>query len=100
MPKDNYKRINILIREDQYDLITKHKLSLSGLVRDLIDDRFSKNVILLHVSSKLKKLYDKLISNFGATDRELEKYLVKALDQCLQDKSAEIAKIRKELKSR
>lgn len=100
MMEDKYKRVNILIRPDQHKAVSDGGLSLSGLVRDLLDDRFSETKILLSVSKETKELYDHVISNFGAGDLELENYLVDALDKLLVDKTKEIDSLRNELQNK
>lgn len=96
---ENYKRINILIRPDQHELITGRGLSLSGLVRDLIDDRFNENKITLSMSDRSRELYDNIVSNFGVGDTELERFFVQALDAFLESRSEDIKELRAELKS-
>ena len=98
MSDENYRRINVLIREDQYEEIQERGLSLSGLIRDMIDDRFSETKVLLSVSKKCKKLYDKVISNFGADDLDLEKYLIEGLDKLLEEKTKEIKDLRTKIR--
>ena len=78
----------------------QHKLSISGLVRDLLDDRFSDTTIQLCVTKETKKLYDHIISNFGAGDAELERFIVGALDGFLQEKVKGIEALRKRLKQK
>ena len=80
----DYKRINILIRPQQHRQVLEQGLSLSGLIRDLLDDRFSDTKIILSLSKRSKKLYDHIISNFGAADAELESYIIEALDKFLE----------------
>lgn len=92
-----YKRVNVLIRPDQQARVVQEGLALSGLVRDLIDDRFSKTVVSLSVSPRTRKMYDLVVSNFGVSDRELERYIVEALDAFLRDKASEIDELREEL---
>jgi len=98
--EDKYKRVNILIRPEQHKTVSDNGLSLSGLVRDLLDDRFSETKILLSVSKETKEMYDHVISNFGAGDLELENYLVEALDKLLIDKTKEIDNLRSELQAK
>ena len=98
MAETKYKRVNILIRPDHYNEVTKRNLSLSGLVRDLLDDRFSDMKIILSVSKESKIMYDNIISNFGISDEELAQYVVEALDRFLADKSKEIDKLREDLR--
>ncbi len=93
-----YKRVNVLLTPVQYARVMEAGLSLSGLIRDLLDDRFSDTKVVLNVKSSTKKMYDNIISNFGAGDIELEKYLIGALDRFLIDKEDEIKNIRKKLR--
>ena len=95
--EQKFKRINILIRPDQHDKVMKNGLSLSGLVRDLLDDRFNENIITLSLSKRSKRLYDHIISNFGAGDDELEHFFVEALDRFLEIRSKEIDLLRVQL---
>lgn len=94
---DKFKRINILIRPDQHSQVVKKGLSLSGLVRDLLDDRFNQNKITLSMSARSKKLYDHIVSNFGVGDEELEHFFVEALDRFLDARSKEIETLRMKL---
>ena len=95
--EDRFKRINILIRPDQHEKVTGSGLSLSGLVRDLLDDRFNENIIKLSMSERSKKLYDHIVSNFGVGDEELERFFVEALDRFLVERSKEIDSLRGKL---
>jgi hypothetical protein len=95
---EKFKRINILIRPDQHEQVSELGLSLSGLVRDLLDDRFNDNIITLSMSERSKGLYDHIVSNFGASDAELEQFFVEALDRFLVHRSEQIESIRKKLK--
>ena len=70
--KENYKRINILIEPEQHSQVLEAGLSLSGLIRDLLHDRFSGTTITLSVSKRCKKLYDEVVSNYGVSDQELD----------------------------
>jgi hypothetical protein len=93
-----YKRVNILITQSHYDEVAKKGLSLSGLVRDLLEDRFSETTITLSVKKESKLMYDHIISNFGITDQDLAEYVVEALDKFLVDKGKEIEKLRVDLR--
>ena len=93
-----YKRVNVLITPGQHQKVAELGLSLSGLVRDLLRDRFSDTIITLTVTKDTKKLYDHVISNFGSDDLELEPYIVEALDKFLHDKVKEIDGLRRKLK--
>ncbi len=98
MADTHYKRVNILITEEQHEQVNDKGLNLSGLVRDLLHDRFSNTTITLSVSRKTRKLYDTIVSNFGIGDTELEKHLLKALDELLSERSKEIEQLKKEVK--
>lgn len=92
-------RVNVIIREDQYQRIVDEGLNLSGLIRDLIDDSFSSNKIVLSMKRRTKKLYDYVVSNFAVSDEDLEPYILDALDRYLADKEKEINKMRKTVKT-
>lgn len=96
--EEKFKRVNILIKPEQHDRVLKSGLSLSGLVRDLLEDRFNDNIITLSMSKRTRKLYDTIVSNFGPGDEELEHFFVEALDRFLETRSKEIQQIRDELK--
>ena len=98
--KSPYRRVNVLIREDQHQRIMDLGLSLSGLLRDRLDDRFSDTTVTLTVSKRTRKLYDNIISNFGVGDTELEKFFVMALDRFLGERSKEIEVLKKKLSER
>lgn len=89
----NFKRINILIKQLQYEKVQDAGLNLSGLIRDLLDDRFSHRKVVLSVSPETRELYDEVISNFGATDAELERLFVRSLEALLGDKRSAIEKV-------
>lgn len=95
--KNKFKRVNIQIREDQHQRIIDGGVSIAGLVRDLLDDHFSENTIVLNVSRKSKEFYDKIIANFGGMDEEIEKYFVKSLDLYLREKLSEGEALRKKI---
>jgi hypothetical protein len=97
---DDFKRVNVLITAEQHAKVSKLGLNLSGLVRDLLDDHFSGSHITVSLSSRVRGLYDQVISNFGASDEDLEPYLAEALDRFLADKGREIARMRGRLKPR
>ena len=95
---EKYKRINVLITPEQHKKVTENELSLSGLIRDLLDDWFSDNTITLSVTNPTKKLYDAVISHFDVSDEDLEPHFVEALDKVLASRSKEIETLRKKLK--
>ena len=91
------KRISLMIRENQYDKVNEEKLNLSGLVRNMLDDHFSGNKIVLHTSSATRTLYDKVMSNTGSSDTELEPYLQRAFQEFLKDKVKAIRELEEEV---
>ncbi len=95
---EHFKRINILVRPEQHKQVMSAGLNMSGLVRGLLDDHFSEEKIVLSVSPKVKTVYQLLISNLGAEDKELEIYFLEALDKFLGDKTRQIDDLRKSIK--
>lgn len=72
---------------------------MSGLVRDLLDDHFSNQHIVFSVSKRVRKLYNLIISNFGASDKDIEPYFIEALDKMLIEKTEKIEELREEFKA-
>ncbi len=95
---EHFKRVNILVRPDQHRKVMSAGLNMSGLIRGLLDDHFSDQKIVLSVSTDVKKLYQTLISNLGAEDKELEVYFLEALDKFLADRTRQIDVLRKSIK--
>jgi len=95
---EHFKRMNVLIRPEQHKRVAAAGLNMSGLIRGLLDDHFSEEKITLSVSPKVKEVYQLLISNLGAEDRELEIYFLEALDKFLADKTRQIDELRKSIK--
>ncbi|RMG41716.1 MAG: hypothetical protein D6719_07935 [Candidatus Dadabacteria bacterium] len=95
-----YQRVNILITPEQREQVARSGASLSGLVRDLLTDRFSDTRITLTVSPETKRFYDTIISNFGSDDLDLEPYIREALDRFLADKSKQIEALRTKLRKK
>jgi len=95
---EHFKRVNVLVRPDQKKRATDAGLNMSGLIRGLLDDHFSEEKIVLSVSPRVKGVYQHLISNLGAEDRELEIYFLEALDKYLADKTRQIDELRKSIK--
>ena len=95
---EHFKRVNVLLRPDQHKRVMSAGLNMSGLIRGLLDDHFSEEKIVLSVSPRMKELYQQLISNLGAEDKELEIYFLEALDKFLADKTRQIDDLRKSIK--
>ena len=91
------KRISIMIREDQHEKLLEKELNVSGLIRDLIDDYFSDHSITLTVERETKELYDKIVSNTGSSDSEIEPHLRKSLKILLKNKIDQMQKLHKSL---
>ena len=93
----NIKRISIMVREDQHEKLLGMELNVSGLIRDLIDDYFSDHSITLAVTKETKDLYDKIVSNTGSSDSEIEPHLKKSLKILLKNKIEKMQKLHKSL---
>jgi hypothetical protein len=91
------KRISLLLKESQYQALTERGLNVSGLIRDLVDDYLSEHRITLSVSEETRALYDKIVSNTGSNDAEVEKYLKDALKHLLKDKIREMQRLEEKL---
>lgn len=87
-----------MIREDQYQSLLDSGLNVSGLMRDLVDDYMSEFKITLSVSEETRRIYDKVVSNTGATDQDLERYIVKALKELLKGRIKEMQDLERDLK--
>ena len=69
---DNFKRINVLITPEQHRRVTNAGLNMSGLLRGLLDDHFSDEKVVFSMSPRVKDVYNRVISNFGAGEADLE----------------------------
>ncbi len=87
------RRISVMVREDQYERLTALGLNVSGLIRDLIDDRLSDNTVTLSVRPETKQLYERIVANTGATDEVIEPYLRKALKELLAKTISEMQEL-------
>ena len=96
--KEHFKRVNVLVRPEQHERVAAAGLNMSGLIRGLLDDHFSEEKIVLSVSPRVREVYELLISNLGAEDRELEIYFLEALDKFLAEKNRQIDDLRKSIK--
>src|SRR5437868_2517188 len=90
MEQQALKRISLLIREEQYQALNERGLNTSGLVRDLIDDYLSEYRITISVTEETRKLYDRIVSNTGTSDAEIERYFRESLGAMLKDKIREM----------
>ena len=92
-----YRRINITISEEHYGVLTEQGLNISGLIRDLIGDHLSDNVITLQVTEETREIYDTVISNTGSSDVELEDHFRAALAQLLEHKIKDMRELHQRL---
>ena len=67
----SYKRVNVMIGEEQYQTLSERGLNVSGLIRDLLGDYLSQSVITVQVSAETKRVYDLVVANTGSTDQEM-----------------------------
>ena len=88
--ESHYKRVNIMILEDQYQRLSELQLNVSGLIRDLLGDYLSANVVTVQVSEDTKRLYDEVIANTSSTDHDIEVHLREALAKVLEKRIAEM----------
>ncbi len=91
------KRISIMIGEEQYEELSKSNINLSGLIRDLLEDYLSESKITLSVSKKTRELYDKVVSNTGSQDKDIEPLLIVVLKQLLHNRIEAIKKLKSEI---
>ena len=83
MSEGRYRRVNVMILEDQYERLSQDGLNLSGLIRDLLGDYLSQSTVTIQVSDETRRIYDLVISNTDTTDEQLEVHLRDALAQVL-----------------
>ena len=92
-----YRRINVMIGEEQYQTLAERGLNVSGLIRDLLGDYLADSVITLQVGEETREVYDTVISNTGATDVDLEIHLRRALVSLLDQKIADMQALQERL---
>lgn len=95
--QSTYKRVNVMILEDQYQALNERGLNVSGLIRDLLGDHLSDNAITLQVSEDTRRIYDLVVSNTGSTDEDIEGHLRVALANVLEQRIGEMQQIHKQL---
>ncbi len=94
------KRISLMIGEDQYQELVKRGLTVSWLIRDLIDDYLSANKLTLRVSDETRKLFEKIVSTANTEDEEFEPYLKDSLQNFLKQKIVDMQRLQKNLNKR
>jgi hypothetical protein len=83
--------------EDQYEVLNDRGLNVSGLIRDLLGDYLSESVIAIQVSDETKHLYDRIVANTGATDKEVEVHLRVALAKVLKERIGKMQELQEKL---
>lgn len=96
-PEGEFRRISLMIREDQHEALSALGVNVSGLIRDLVDDYLSEHTVTIAVSEQTRALYQKIVADTGSGDHEVEPYLRKALRELLDQKIREMEKLRKSL---
>ncbi len=91
------RRINIVILEEQYQALSQRNLNVSGLIRDLLGDYLSKNVITLQVSAETRKIYETVVANTSTTDSDIEAHLRMALADVLEEQIGEMQQLHQRL---
>jgi post-segregation antitoxin (ccd killing protein) len=87
---DEFRRISLMIREDQHQRLLDLGVNMSALIRSLIDDHLSESKITLAVPEETAHLYRQVVSDTGSTDAEVEPYLRAALKSMLKDRIAQL----------
>jgi hypothetical protein len=95
---DEFRRISLMIREDQHVRLSELGVNVSGLIRSLIDDHLSESKITLAVSEATAHLYHQIVSNTGSTDADVEPYLRAALKKMLKDRIAQMERLHRTIK--
>jgi hypothetical protein len=95
---DEFRRISLMIREDQHVRLLELGVNMSGLVRSLIDDHLSESKITLAVSEETSRLYQQIVSHSGSTDADIEPYLRAALKRMLKDRITQMEKLHRSIK--
>lgn len=98
MAEAQFRRISLMIREDQHEQLAALGINVSGLIRSLIDDHLSEGKITLAVSEETTALYREIVANTGSTDADIEPYLRAALKSMLKDRIARMQKLHRTLK--
>ncbi len=95
---DEFRRISLMIREDQHLRLLDLAVNMSGLIRSLIDDHLSESKITLAVSEETAHLYQQIVSHTGSTDADIEPYLRAALKKMLKDRIGDMERLHRSIK--
>jgi hypothetical protein len=86
-----------MIREDQYRTLSERGLNISGLIRDLLGDYLSENVVNIQVSEETRRIYDLVVANTSSSDQEIEVHLRAALAKVLEHRIDEMQTLHRQL---
>jgi hypothetical protein len=95
---EEFRRISLMIREDQHGRLLELGVNMSGLIRSLIDDHLSDSKITLAVSEETAHLYQQIVSHTGSTDADIEPYLRAALKRMLKDRIIRMERLHRAIK--
>ncbi len=95
---EEFRRISLMIREDQHERLLELGVNMSGLIRSLIDDHLSESKITLAVTEPTAHLYQQIVSHTGSTDADVEPYLRAALKKMLKDRIAQMERLHRTIK--
>jgi hypothetical protein len=95
---EEFRRISLMIREDQHLHLLELGVNMSGLIRSLIDDHLSESKITLAVSEETAHLYRQIVSNTGSTDADVEPYLRATLKKMLKDRITQMERLHRTIK--
>lgn len=93
------RRVNITLPEQQHDELQRRGANVSGVIRTLLDGYLSQSTISLRVDEATRHLYDEVLRSTGASEQELARALIQALQLVLRRKVDELEKLRKKLES-
>ena len=95
---DEFRRISLMIREDQHVQLLDLGVNMSGLIRSLIDDHLSESKITVAVSKETADLYRQIVSNTGSTDADVEPYFRAALKRMLKERITQMERLHRTIK--
>ncbi|MFW2389530.1 MAG: hypothetical protein ACN4G0_14410 [Polyangiales bacterium] len=95
---DEFRRISLMIREDQHLRLLELGVNMSGLIRSLVDDHLSESKVTLAVSEETAHLYQQIVSHTGSTDADFEPYLRVALKRMLKDRITQMERLHRTIK--
>lgn len=91
------RRINITMLESQHDELVRQGVTVSGLIRELLDQHFSQRAITLEVDPETRALYEEAVVRSGATSEDVAALLRRAMTELLDDRMKRLEVLRREL---